>query len=403
MTRRGAGAIRRDRAVRSGPAALPDDDAAIAAFFASVLDDLPRPTRAGLGLVAVVHGYDDEVPFLDALGAVAPVEVVVSRRPTDGLAAVLAAAPEAVEWRVERSQRAAPASLGQLRSERIVGVDVGGALVELARPGPHLDRMVGIVEEAESGHRSYEAAGELALPVLSVARSPLKGPEVQVLAERSVDALAQAAAEVRGDGLVDLTACVIGYGRVGRALADRLAVRCRRTVVVEVDPLRAIEARAGGHEVMSRADGVAAAEILIGATGRASLDADTLARCRRDAIVGTVTSATAELGADVGRCFGRAPGSATTETLTGAGIRIHLVNGGSSLSSARPGSVGPTIALVQAEVVAAVALLAHDGSPPGLLASSPAVVARIAARWADVFMSAGGVGCPAPSTSGGPR
>lgn len=60
---------------------------------------------------------------------------------------------------------------------------------------------------------------------------------------------------------------VAGYGWCGRGIAMRAKGMGARTVVTEVDPVKAIEAKLDGFEVMPMADAVAQADFIVSATG----------------------------------------------------------------------------------------------------------------------------------------
>ena len=62
--------------------------------------------------------------------------------------------------------------------------------------------------------------------------------------------------------------CVVaGYGWVGRGIANRLSGMGALVTVVEVDPVRAIEALMDGHQVMTAADAARWGEVFVTATG----------------------------------------------------------------------------------------------------------------------------------------
>jgi adenosylhomocysteinase len=62
--------------------------------------------------------------------------------------------------------------------------------------------------------------------------------------------------------------CVVaGYGWVGRGIASRLSGMGARVAVVEVDPVRAIEALMDGHQVMTAGDSAHWGEVFVTATG----------------------------------------------------------------------------------------------------------------------------------------
>jgi adenosylhomocysteinase len=60
---------------------------------------------------------------------------------------------------------------------------------------------------------------------------------------------------------------VAGYGWVGRGIANRFSGMGARVTVVEIDPVRAIEALMDGHQVMTAGDAAAWGEVFVTATG----------------------------------------------------------------------------------------------------------------------------------------
>jgi adenosylhomocysteinase len=62
--------------------------------------------------------------------------------------------------------------------------------------------------------------------------------------------------------------CVVaGYGWVGRGIANRFSGMGARVTIVEIDPVRAIEALMDGHQVMTAADAARWGEVFVTATG----------------------------------------------------------------------------------------------------------------------------------------
>lgn len=105
----------------------------------------------------------------------------------------------------------------------VVLVDIGGyfassldALVE-----KFSGRILGVVEDTENGHQRYAALGSLPCPVVSVARSPLKDCEDHLVG-RSIVFSTDALVRARGDILTSRSACVIGFGKIGRSIAQTL-------------------------------------------------------------------------------------------------------------------------------------------------------------------------------------
>jgi len=80
--------------------------------------------------------------------------------------------------------------------------------------------------------------------------------------------------------------CVVaGYGWVGRGIASRLNGMGARVTVVEVDPVRAIEALMDGHQVMTAAQSAEWGEIFVTATGNLNVFRGEHFRVMRDGAI----------------------------------------------------------------------------------------------------------------------
>ncbi|MEM9880006.1 MAG: adenosylhomocysteinase, partial [Pseudomonadota bacterium] len=77
----------------------------------------------------------------------------------------------------------------------------------------------------------------------------------------------QAVLRLSGRRLAGSKIAVIGYGYVGRGIAEYAAKLHARVMVIEVDPVRALEAHMDGHHVGTAHDVLPNAEFVITATG----------------------------------------------------------------------------------------------------------------------------------------
>jgi adenosylhomocysteinase len=127
----------------------------------------------------------------------------------------------------------------------VVVLDIGGYFA----PSLHhaceqfSGEIVGVVEDTENGHQRYLALGKLPCPVFTVARSPLKDPE-DYLVGQSVTFSAEALIRSRGDILHERPAAVIGYGKLGRSIAEILHAKHVGVTVYDSDPVRRAQALA---------------------------------------------------------------------------------------------------------------------------------------------------------------
>jgi adenosylhomocysteinase len=113
--------------------------------------------------------------------------------------------------------------------------------------------------------RAMAAEGVLAYPIIAVneARTKHMFDNQYGTGQSTVDALMRSTNML----IAGKTAVVCGYGWVGRGIAHRLRGMGAIVVIVEVDPLRGLEAAMDGYQVMPMAEAAARGDILITATG----------------------------------------------------------------------------------------------------------------------------------------
>lgn len=170
-----------------------------------------------------------------------------------------------------------------------VTLDDGADLLSFmhAQGGSPLDELIGGTEETATGLlrlRRIEADGALRCPVLAVN---------EALAERTLndrygtgqsalDGVLRAADIL----LAGHTLVLFGYGYAGRGIAQRARGAGAAVVVCEVDPLRALEARMEGFEVMPSLEAAARGDLFITVTGsRAVLRAEHFERMKDGAVL----------------------------------------------------------------------------------------------------------------------
>ncbi|CAM2940669.1 Adenosylhomocysteinase [Legionella steigerwaltii] len=177
--------------------------------------------------------------------------------------------------------------------EKLVIMDHGGyfsyVLKELMEHPEVSKRLVGIAEVTENGHYKLDKALKVtAMPNLSVARSNIKELEDAQTGVAICDASNTILYGVHSALNSLQHACVIGYGKIGRSIANS----CRKrgipdVTVIEIDPLRAQLAMIDGHQVVMGTDKKAKAlalqkaQILFSATGSKVLSAKDIADLRK--------------------------------------------------------------------------------------------------------------------------
>ena len=146
------------------------------------------------------------------------------------------------------------------------GAEVTSRIVELR---PELaERLRGVTEETTTGLsrlRALEAAGRLTFPAIAANDAACK----HLFDNRYGTAQATFQAVLKLTNLAGngKRYCVIGYGYVGKGLADYAEGLGGLVNVVEVDPVAGVQAFMDGHNVASRADALPDADFVLAATG----------------------------------------------------------------------------------------------------------------------------------------
>jgi adenosylhomocysteinase len=137
-----------------------------------------------------------------------------------------------------------------------------------ARGGAVLDGLIGGTEETTTGLvrlRRLEDEGKLRCPVLAVneARTERALNDRHGTGQSALDGIVRASNVL----LAGNTVVVVGYGGAGLGVAERARGAGAAVIVCEVEPLRALEARMAGYEVMPSLEAAERGDIFITVTG----------------------------------------------------------------------------------------------------------------------------------------
>jgi adenosylhomocysteinase len=170
-----------------------------------------------------------------------------------------------------------------------VTLDDGADLVTLLHHGrPRVrERLIGATEETTTGLlrvRALEAEGRLSCPVIAVneAHAERIFNDHYGTGQSALDGILRATNLL----LAGQTFVVVGYGWTGRGLAQRARGAGAQVVVCEVDPVRALEARMEGFEVMPAVQAAERGDVFVTVTGsRAVLRREHFARMKDGAVL----------------------------------------------------------------------------------------------------------------------
>jgi adenosylhomocysteinase len=151
-----------------------------------------------------------------------------------------------------------------------ITLDDGADLLVLGHAGDReaLKELIGGTEETTTGLlrlRRLEDAGTLACPVVAVneARTERALNDRHGTGQSALDGIVRASNVL----LAGHTVVVLGYGWAGQGVAERARGAGAVVIVCEVDPLRALEARMSGYEVMPALAAAARGDVFITVTG----------------------------------------------------------------------------------------------------------------------------------------
>ena len=156
-----------------------------------------------------------------------------------------------------------------------------------ARGGAILDGLIGGTEETTTGLvrlRRLQEEGTLRCPVLAVneARTERALNDRHGTGQSALDGIVRASNVL----LAGNTVVVVGYGWAGLGVAERARGAGAAVIVCEVDPLRALEARMAGYEVMPALEAAERGDVFITVTGsRRSLRREHFERMKDGAIL----------------------------------------------------------------------------------------------------------------------
>jgi adenosylhomocysteinase len=253
-------------------------------------------------------------------------------------------------------------------------------------------QLSGIVENTENSHQKYEKylSSEqknppFPYPIISVARSELKDPE-DFLVGQSIVFSAEAILRAPGEILSGRRALVIGYGKIGRSIAQNLHAKAVRVDIIDCNPTRQVLALAHGHQTGEKRVLLRHNDLIFCATGNRSLTPVDMKFIKRDAYVFTATSADDEL--ENHTSLARTEIDHDGHRLTQIRIddnRFFLTNSGNAVNFIHGAVVEPYIKLVQAELVFAAAQISSFSDTGRILQLSNPSKCFIASLWLDHF------------------
>ncbi len=230
-----------------------------------------KKTLQGLKMGVCLHITKETSVLVDALlGAGADLKLAAANplSTQDDVAAYLATRTDVWAWRGETVQDYNWCLKKVLESEPEQLID-DGADLHVAAHTSNAKSVVGGSEETTTGVvrlRALEREGKLRYPIVAVnnAQTKFLFDNRYGTGQSTIDGILRATALL----LAGKRVVVVGYGWVGKGVARRARGMDAKVTVVEVDPIKAIEAHLDGFEVTNIMDASRRGEIFITATGQ---------------------------------------------------------------------------------------------------------------------------------------
>ena len=194
---------------------------------------------------------------------------------------------EALGVKARRGQDPAPGIAKAAKSKPNAAIDDGGDLIVALHDTGIPNGFIGATEETTIGLvrlRALEREGKLATPVLALNEAATERAfnDRYGTGQSTLDGILRATNLL----LAGRTVVVIGYGYTGRGIALRARGAGAWVIVCEVDPLRALEARMEGYEVLPALAAAERGDLFITVTGnRAVLRAEHFERMKDGAVL----------------------------------------------------------------------------------------------------------------------
>lgn len=218
-------------------------------------------------------------------------------------------------------------------------------------------KLLGVIEDTENGHQKYKNNMPDNLRIISVARSPLKSFEDQLIGNGVAHAVETVLREL--NTLITYKSCgIIGYGKIGRGIFQHLQQRGIQPYVCEIDSMRTVQASCDGAKVVPIDHLLRNSDVVFCATGSQAIDILKLRDLKRGAFLASVTSSDDEF--DLRFIDSEYSKDKITEDITRYSKRghyFHLLNDGNAVNFLYSAAVDKYIYLVQGELIASIGRL----------------------------------------------
>jgi len=276
-------------------------------------------------------------------------------------------------------------------NEKTVIIDIGGyfATEEFINFNKKKRIVLGIVEDTENGHLKYEKIkNNLHLPIISVARSQLKRNEDDLVGY-SIGFYTEWVIRKMRQIPKFITCGIIGYGKIGKSIANFLFNQNIKPLVYDIDPIKLVEALKDGAIFVRKKDEVLENnELIFCATGNNSLSISDFLKIRPGCYIASVTSSDDEFDlSKINRYFTINKENEMITKYENENTYFYLINNGNAVNfiDKEGDRVSDLIRLVQAEILVSLGKIVKSSVPFGIHQTSIEEKRKIAALFLDYY------------------
>ncbi len=352
------------------------------AFFSAIIKEFDLK-KYDVDIVAVLHILPDSIPFVRALSHIGDIGVIIPKPKSINKNSL----KELETFPIRQIGRDNICNVLKDLSRDTVFLDIGGyfsGIVDEIRAALG-ESFLGIIEDTENGLQRYENLDEIVFPFLSVARSPLKDNE-DVMVGQAVAFSAEALLREHSILFNGLRVGVIGYGKIGKSVAQSVELKHGNAMVYDKDNVRLTHALSSGFEISGIENLLGLCDVVCLATGNKSLSSNDFSKLKNASWVFSVTSSDDEIDKEwLNFNYAQERISKYAVKYSKGDHYFYLLNEGDAVNFIHDAVVGDYILLVQAELLlSAYSLIAKNAGNLQREMSSD-VRDRICRIWLSIF------------------
>lgn len=343
-----------------------------------------------VSIIAVMHMIDTGIPYANTLDKYFTLEHIIPK-PKSINKDLIRFYPKDKILNLTRNDLQGIKFLKYLEKipekNKIIFLDIGGYFSPVINgiKNKFGDRVIGVIEDTENGHQKYLKNNNISVPVVSVARSPLKANE-DYLVGQAVLFSTEAILREQGILINNKKVGIIGFGKIGNGILSSLIYKGSDISVYDTDHINLILAFSKGNKICKKIKLLRESDIVFCATGNLALRGNEFKYLKNAAFVVSVTSSDDELDISwLEENYTKEKVSKYIDKYDKNGHYLFLLNNGNAVNFIHGSVVDDFILLVQKEIIDTIITMNNNRLTNGVQDSFKDVRDRVADLWLKYF------------------